>query len=85
MNCNEFKLALVGDDPAEREPLEHHASGCCACSVLLQKDRGLAEAVEEWRAATPGPPLTLERKIAAALMASRAAAPVGQAITRAAS
>jgi hypothetical protein len=67
MNCEQFRLALVGDDENDRLAAERHAASCASCDELFRADRELLATVREWKEAAPPPPARLERRIAAAL------------------
>ena len=67
MNCEQFRNALLGDEPIERNAAERHATSCAACAELLEADRKLSDQVREWKDTAPAPPERLERRIAAAI------------------
>ncbi len=67
MTCEQFQMALVGDDAAERAEAVRHAASCTDCTELLQADRDLTRRVDAWKAAAPAPPPQLRRRIAEAI------------------
>ena len=75
MNCEQFRLAWVGDDDAERAAAERHAVGCAACAEIVQADRALLDRAREWRDSPPPPSDLLGRRISAAVTRALSAAP----------
>ena len=67
MNCEQFREAIVGDEPEERAAAEAHAEGCPTCADLLSEHDALADEVAVWAASTASPPAELEHRIGAAI------------------
>lgn len=67
MTCEQFRNAIVSDDPTELADAERHAAGCADCGPSLNGDRRLACAVRQWVATDPSPSADLERRIAVAI------------------
>jgi len=77
MNCEQFSRAWVGDDPTELAIAEAHRLECADCAAIAQGDLELARHVADWKAATPGPALDLERRIASVLPRPQSGPSVG--------
>ena len=66
MTCEEFRMAILGGDPAERAGVERHAAGCPPCDEVLSDHGELSDAVREWKASSPPPRQDLLARITAA-------------------
>ncbi len=67
MNCEEFRRALVEDEPVRLRECEEHAARCEACAEVWEADRRLLEAAAAWRRESPAPAPSLEERIATAI------------------
>jgi len=63
VNCADYRLSAVSDDPQERARAAAHAASCAACGAIARADAALLAAAREWRDAAPAPSPALERRI----------------------
>jgi hypothetical protein len=74
MNCTEFDLLIVSDEPEVAAALRDHASGCPRCATILAGQADLRQEVEAWVDSTPAPPPELEQRILQAVRQQAGAA-----------
>jgi hypothetical protein len=67
MNCEQFRQALVEDEPARLRECEDHAARCAACAEVWKEDRRILEEAAAWRREIPAPAPSLEERIATAI------------------
>jgi hypothetical protein len=67
MSCADIREWIVSDDPSERAEFERHASGCPACTEMMEGHGEILDRALIWQRETPAPPDRLEGSISAAL------------------
>lgn len=70
ITCEDFRDAVVSDDPARLAGAEAHAEICGACARIADGHREILSAAAAWGAGDPVPPEGLEARIAGAIAAA---------------